>query len=136
MSTGKPSTFKSLFRYGVVSGMSFVINLGLTALLHEVFGVAEEAAYAVALITVFLTNFVMFRYYVYGRTVGAAHRQLLAYTLSAIGFRGGEYLSFLLVHTVLGVYYLAAIILVQSVSAITKFFYYRAVVFRAAPRSA
>ena len=113
------------FRWGVNTVASFVVNLGLTVVLHEVFGVRNTIAYAVALTTVFFMNFAFFRYYVFvqddPRSLGAL---FATYTASAIGFRLVEYASFVLFHTVAGVQYVVAIVLVQGTSFVAKYFYY------------
>ena len=120
------------FRWGVNTLASLVVNLGLTIGLHEGFAVDPAVAYAIALVTVFLMNFVFFRYYVFIQSeplpIGS---QFMAYTASAIGFRVVEYLSFVLLHTLLGVHYVVTIILVQGLSFVVKFFFYGRLIFRA-----
>jgi hypothetical protein len=69
------------------------------------------------------------RYYVCRASRGNFRKQLTAYFFSALGFRGLEYLSFLLVHTVVGVDYLIVIVLITGLSFVGKFFYYRNVIF-------
>jgi hypothetical protein len=54
----------------------------------------------------------------------------MMYMLSAIGFRGLEYISFLMIHTWLDVQYVVAIIEIQGCSSLVKFFYYKVAVFR------
>ena len=120
----------SFTRYALITGLSFVINLGLTVFLTEVIIFPEEASYAVALVTVFLINFFFMRYYIYVSHEGSAKRQFMFYMLSVIGFRGLEYISFLMIHTWLSVQYTLAIIEIHVCSAIVKFFYYKVVVFR------
>ena len=120
----------SFTRYVIITGLSFVINLGLTVFLTEVIIFPEEASYAVALVTVFLMNFFFMRYFIYVSREGSAKRQFMFYMLSAMGFRGLEYISFLMIHTWLSVQYALAIIEIQVCSAIVKFFYYKVVVFR------
>jgi len=124
------NTRQSFFRFCVMTVIAFGIHVGVSALLHEGFHVAEELAVAVALITVFTGNYFLQRYYVYQAREGDPRRQLLLYFLSSLGFRGAEYLSFLLVHSVIGVQYLAAYIGVLLVSFMIKFFYYGNVVFK------
>ena len=127
------------FRWGVNTVASFVVNLGMTVGLHEWLSVDPSVAYAVALLTVFLMNFVFFRYYVFSHPEPLPIRsQFMAYAGSAVGFRLAEYLCFLLVHIVFGVHYVVTIIAVQGASFIAKYFFYGAFVFRgrhSAPRS-
>lgn len=120
----------SFTRYVIITGLSFVTNLGLTVFLTEVITFPEEVSYAIALVTVFVMNFLFMRYYIYVSREGSAKRQFMMYTLSAIGFRGLEYISFLMIHTWFGVQYALAIIEIQVCSSIVKFFYYKVVVFR------
>lgn len=117
-------------RYVIITGLSFVINLGLTVLLTEVLTFPEEVSYAVALATVFIMNFFFMRYYIYISLEDSAKRQFMLYALSAIGFRGLEYISFLMIHTWLGVQYAIAVIEIQVFSGLVKFFYYKVAVFR------
>ncbi|MFC1572480.1 GtrA family protein [Candidatus Eisenbacteria bacterium] len=124
------------FRFCVLTVISFSINLGLTALLHEVFAIDERVSFAIALVVVFVVNFLMQRYYVYRAAGGSARRQLVLYLLSSLGFRGSEYLAFLLVHSVLGVHYLISVVGVLGVSFMAKFFFYGTVVFRGESKQA
>lgn len=118
-----------LVRFGLLGALSFALNLGLTALFHEVLGLAEEAAFAGALILVFAVNFASCRYVVFAGPQAEVGPQLVLYTLSALFFRGAEYLSFLLLHTWLGVPYLVAVAAVLILWFLIKFTYYGRVVF-------
>lgn len=119
------------FRWGVNTVASFVVNLAVTAGLHEGLSVRAEAAYAAGLLTVFLMNFGFFRYYVFVQQEPMPiRRQFAAYTASAVGFRVSEYLGFLLVHTILGVHYIVTMFLVQGATFVAKFFFYGQLIFR------
>lgn len=119
------------FRWGVNTVASFVVNLGVTAGLHEVLSVRAEIAYATGLLTVFLMNFAFFRYYVFVQQEPLPiRRQFAAYTASAIGFRVSEYLGFLVFHTLLGVHYIITMFIVQGATFVAKFFFYGNLVFR------
>jgi putative flippase GtrA len=121
----------SFARFCVVTGLSLGLNFGTTIVLHEVLGLAEEAAYALALLAVFATNFVFLRAYIFAAAVrGSARRQFALYALSAIGFRVFEYFAFLVLHTWLGIYYLIAMAVIQTAAFIGKYLYYGRVVFR------
>jgi putative flippase GtrA len=105
--------------------ISFVVNLGVTIGLHEGIGTRPELAYGVALITVFLMNFIFFRYYVFVQEhPSPIGQQFLIYAGSAIGFRLMEYASFFIIHSLFGLYYVTTVILVQGVAFIVKFFFY------------
>lgn len=125
---------KSFFRFCVMTGIAFGIHVGLPPLLHEVFHLSRELAGAVPLLVVFTANYFLQRYYVYQAREGDPRRQLLLYFLSSLGFRGAEYVAYLLVFKVLGVHYLAAYVGVLLVSFMIKFFYYGKFVFKG-PRS-
>ena len=120
---------RSFLRYILISVLSFVGTIGLTILLTEEVSVPEENAYAIALITVFLMNFFFMRNYIYVSKGKNITEQFALYILSAAGFRGLEFLSFLVIHTWLGVQYQIGIICIQSGSFLFKFYYYRSVVF-------
>ena len=114
-----------LFRWGVNTGASFIVNLGLTVGLHEGLGVKAELAYGVALVTVFFMNFVFFRYYVFIQEKPAPiGQQFAAYTGSALAFRLAEYAGFVIIHSFLGLHYVATVILVQGIAFVIKFFFY------------
>lgn len=119
------------FRWGVNTVASFVVNLGVTAGLHEVLSVRAEIAYAAGLLTVFFMNFGFFRYYVFVQPEPMPiRRQFAAYTASAIGFRVSEYVGFLVLHTMLGVHYIITMFVVQGATFVMKFFFYGRLVFR------
>ena len=122
-------TASTMVRFAALAGLSFVTNLGLTALLHEVCCLPEEAAFGIALLTVFAMNFLACRYVVFEGREDRPAPQLALFTLSSAGFRGAEYLAFLLVHSWLGTPYLVAVTLVLGASFVVKFFFYRLVVF-------
>ncbi|GAB4376439.1 MAG: hypothetical protein Kow0062_16700 [Acidobacteriota bacterium] len=117
-------------RFGLLGLVSFAINLAVTAGLHEIAGLAEELAYAVALGVVLVTNFAACRLWVFPDSAGSVVGQGVAFLLSSFGFRGAEYVAFLLVHTLGGVHYLLTILLVTGVSTVVKFLHYRFLVFR------
>ena len=119
----------SLVRFGMLTVWSFVASLGVTALLHEVLRCPAELAFAVALVTVFVTNFLACRYFVFPSAEGDARRQLGLFTLFSALFRGAEYLLFLLVHTLIGVHYIVAIVAIKGAIVAAKFVSYRTWIF-------
>lgn len=120
---------RSFLRFCLTTVLSMVVNFGLTIALHELARWPEELAYAVALVTVLLMNFVLLRSYVFSARHIEPGRQLALFALSTAGFRLSEYLAFLLLHTWLGMYYVLAMFLVQGTAFVTKFFYYGRLVF-------
>jgi putative flippase GtrA len=134
----RPASWISLFRgealssfqrYILSSALSFSLNIGLTAMFHEIFRVDEELAFAIALTTVTGMNFLLHRHYTF---VGGARpiiAQWAAFTASTVGFRGAEYGIFLALHQWLELVYPAAIVVVLSTSFVSKFFWFRHVIF-------
>jgi hypothetical protein len=116
---------KALFRWAQLSCASFVINFGLTVVLHEWGQMSEEAAFAMALAVVLVMNFLLMRWYVYETKAGAIWQQFGLYLCSAIVFRATEYGAFLLWHTWWGSDYRVAVVSITAISAGLKFFYYR-----------
>jgi len=121
---------RSVVRFGMLSVMSFTLNMGTAALLHEVLGVREELSVLVAFVTVFVTNFIACRYFVFESTERGFFRQLAEFALSTGVFRASEYGCFLLLHSVLGVPYLLALLAVIGVSFVVKFVFYQSFVFK------
>jgi len=119
------SMVKAAVRYAQVSCLSFVVNIGLTIFLHEVCAVPEEIAFAVAIVVVFLMNFTAMRHYIYKGSSGPLGGQFATFAVSSIGFRGTEYLGFLVLHSWLGFDYRVVVVGVTGVSAGVKFLYYK-----------
>ena len=97
------------------------VNLGLTVLLHELLHVAEELAYAVALILVFSMNFLLSRHVVFSSASGNSVRQAVLFGISTLLFRSLEYLLFLFFHAALGLWYVGVIIGVSLPMMLIKF---------------
>jgi putative flippase GtrA len=108
-----------------MSGLSFLVNSGLTIFVHEILGAPTEFAFALALLTVFIMNFYLLRYYVYQGADNPAGQQFLEYASSAISFRGLEYLSFLLLHTWFDYEYKLVLVSILLISSIVKFLWYQ-----------
>ena len=115
-------------RYLVMSGMSAVLSLGVPFALHEGFTVRPDIAVAIGLGTAFVVNFVTAKLFVFKRR-GPIKAQLGRYTFVSFMFRSGEYLSFLLLHSVFGVQYMIANASVLLLSFCLKFFVYKIFVF-------
>lgn len=126
----------SALRYLTQSGMSFGLSFGVTVGLHELGGVPKEVAYAVALCVITLFNFLGFRHFVYRTADAALMKQFLAYLASCAGFRLTEYCTFVVLERWVGVPYTLALVGVQGMSFVLKFFVYRRVVFNAESSSA
>lgn len=116
--SGKPA------RYLLLSALSFALTLGITAALREWFGVAPEIAFAVALATVFLTNFAGMRWWVFRGTRRPIIVQFMGFGLSSLSFRGLEYCGYLLLYRVVGIPYFAAAVTTIGISFIVKYAVY------------
>lgn len=113
-----------LLRFGVSSGASAAVSLGLPVFLHEIFGVEQKVAVAISQCSVLLLNFLMIRVFVF-RSERAAKRDLSYYIGSAVAFRGLEYLLFLALFELAGLFYFTALLLTLGTSTLVKFFWYR-----------
>ena len=113
----------------MMTGTSFGANIGLTVFFHEYLGLTETTSFGVTLFIVFLSNFFLMRYYVYGASNTSPRRQFSLYLASSLGFRGLEYVSFLVVHTLLNIQYIIGIVGVLGGSFLVKFIWYRKIVF-------
>lgn len=118
-----------LARFIAVSALGLALNLAITITVHEVLGGSEETAFAVAIVTVFVLNFLACRYFIFDAARGDPRRQFLGFLMSSGLFRVLQYAGFLLVHTVLHVQYLVAAILVLGFTFFAKFSFYGNVVF-------
>lgn len=119
-----------LVGFGGLSVLSSVLNVGLTVALVEIWSVGPEVAFAVGLLTVMLTSFVIMRFVIFKSRGVSVLRQLGLYIPSTFGFRATEYVLFIVVHTLLGTPYQVAVVGILLVSAAGKFFFYRHLVFR------
>ena len=111
-------------RYLLLSALSFALTLGITAGLREWFGVPPEISFAVALVTVFLTNFAGMRWWVFRGTQRPVVYQFMGFGLSSLAFRGLEYCGYLLLYRVAGIPYLAAAVATIGISFVVKYAVY------------
>ena len=116
-------------RYTIVGGLSFSLNIGLTMFLHEIFGVAEQIAFAIALVTVFIINFVLARQVIFNAD-GLIYPQFIRFIGTSIVVRGGEYVLFLTLLSLTDVNYIIIVTFVSIISFILKFFVYKILVFK------
>jgi putative flippase GtrA len=120
-----------MVRFGLLGVASFFVNLGLTAFFHEVLRWRAEIAFAVPLAIVLVLNFLACRHLVFEATGDGTGSQLLRFVVSSLGFRSAEWVAFVIIHSIAGMYYLSAVVVVLLVSFFVKFFFFRSVVFRA-----
>ncbi|HEY8000574.1 MAG: GtrA family protein [Vicinamibacteria bacterium] len=124
-------------RYALASAFSFFFVIGCTAALHEVVGLSETLAPALALVLAFVVNFALLRGFVFPGQSAPVGRQLAETAVTSLAFRALEYGIFLVLHLGFDVNYLIATGGSVCVSALGKYFVYREIVFnRARDRSA
>lgn len=116
-------------RYAVASAFSFVFVIGATAGLHEIVGLSETLAPAVALVAAFAVNFALLRLWVFPGQEATIGRQLIETAIASALFRAFEYGIFLGLHLGVGINYLVATGASVCISALGKFFVYREIVF-------
>jgi putative flippase GtrA len=116
-------------RYAIASAFSFCFVIGATAGLHELAGLSETLAPAVALVAAFVINFALLRAWVFPGQEAPLGRQMLETAAASLLFRALEYGLFLALHLGLGIDYLIATGASVCLSALGKFFVYREIVF-------
>jgi putative flippase GtrA len=124
-----PATAKQISGFGAVGALTFAANLAVTAGLHELAGLNVEISYAGGYTTALFVSFLLCRYTIFSATTENPFRQFAIFAISSILFRGLEYIASVLCYKFFGMQYLLAMVLVQSLTFIIKFFYYRTVVF-------
>jgi putative flippase GtrA len=115
-------------KYAGVGVLSFATNLSITAMLHELLGVPAELAFAAALATVIALNYILARRFIYSSS-GPVLTELSRFLGATAGFRIMEYVMFLAFHSLLGINYLVSIMLLTSISFVSKYFAYKHLVF-------
>jgi putative flippase GtrA len=129
------SALAELPRYALASAFSFAFVIGSTAALHELVGLSETLAPALALILAFVVNFTLLRTWVFAGQSAPVGRQMAETAVTSLLFRVLEYGLFLIGHLALGVDYLIATGASVCISALAKFFVYREIVFNRARAS-
>ncbi len=115
--------------FAVLSAVSFVGYLGLTALFHEVLNISTWLSVPIAMTCMTLFNFVTLRLFIFDNHAGRWTVQLAGFLASIVGFRAAEYACFLLLSGVLSIPYLPAYAGILLVSAVCKFVFLRQVLF-------
>ena len=123
--TSPSPLLRSVLRSLLASAFCFAFNMATLITLVESFDVQKEVAFATSQIVIFFTSFVLLRYYVYNSRGSGILAQFAAYAVSALAFRGSEYVAFLVLHTWLGGEYRLCAIGILATSTIVKFLYYR-----------
>ena len=118
------------FRFAVSAAAGFGMGIFWAWLFHEKVGWSEELAVALSILAVSIQNFLVFLNYVFKPKRRMKSNVLAAgFVLSIIGFRGVEYLIFLLLHTLMGFQYLVVLVVVRAGLTTLKFLFYRNTLF-------
>lgn len=117
-------------RFGLLSAVSFSLNLGVTVGLTEAAGVSSYLSVALAMVATTATNFLLLRYFVFPGSRQGWLKQLAGFVGSIAGFRIGEYLAFIALHGGLGWHYLPVYASILVVSLVGKFLLLRRTVFK------
>jgi len=126
-------TVRRLVQLGGLAGLSMALNLGVTFLAHEAFGLPEHIAYATALVVVLVVNFLVLRHGIFKSQKRSAFQQGVLFLACSILFRGLEYATWLPVFHLFerhGIHYLFANISVSMVFTLAKYAFYGMTVFR------
>lgn len=84
----RPATWVQLFKFGIVGGLGYLINLAVFALLAEGFGIHHAIAAVGAFCVAVTNNFLLNRYWTFGPGDGPAHFQaarFFAVSLASLG---------------------------------------------------
>lgn len=117
-------------RFALLSGLSFVVNLSTTYLLHEWVGWSSLVAVPIAMAIVTVMNFCVLRGFVFSGDGRGWWAQFAYFVLSIAGFRVAEYAAFVLLHGVLSSPYLITYAGILAASLVCKFLFLRGTVFR------
>jgi putative flippase GtrA len=124
----KRRSVAEIARFGVATGITACITLGVPVALHEGFSIDERVAVAVALAVAFVVNFFTTRLFVF-QSRGDSRQELWRFLGVNLGFRVTEYGLFLLLFS-LGLVYVVAQFIVLALSFVLKFIVQRRFVYR------
>jgi len=118
------------FRFALSAVAGFGMGIFWALFFHEKVGWSEELAAALSILLVSIQNFLVFLGYVFKPDRRMQFKTLATgFALSVAGFRGVEYLIFLLLHTLMGFQYLVVLVVVRIGLMGVKFFFYRSTLF-------
>jgi putative flippase GtrA len=111
-------------RFLLATAASAGVSLGLPIMFREIFRVTPEVGVPVAFVIAFFVSLLTTRRFVFASPNGF-WRDFGVFSLSTACFRGAEYVAFLFLYRIAGVYYAAALGMVLTISAVAKFIWYR-----------
>jgi putative flippase GtrA len=113
-----------MLRFAIATGISAVVSVSFPVILHEFLHVEQKLAVGISQASVLLLNFTTLHLFVF-RANGGGQRVMFRYLVSAFAFRGLEYLGFLLLFELAGLFYLTALVIVLVLGTGIKFVWYR-----------
>ncbi len=125
-----PIDSRRFVRYVGAGAVTFGVNLGLTTLLHEIFGVHPNIAVAVSLVVVWLANFFAARHYIFESVEQDASHQALRFAVAAAFMRVAEYVLFLFFFELLSLDYRVGLTAAMGSVFVLKYFVYGTFVFK------
>lgn len=123
--------FHKVTLFGVISGISLLLTLVLTAFFHELIALGEKTSYAITLVLIFVWNFVLVRRWIYPATRFrlSVRNQLLRSIAISVASRTCEWGGYSLLVTYTTMPYLLAVFLVAVSSFLSKFYFLNRYVF-------
>jgi putative flippase GtrA len=117
-----------LIRYLLLTGLSIFLVFSVTFVSHELLGLSENVAVAIALFVAFVVNFSTAKFIVF-RSSGCWKKQALKFLVVSVSFRASEYLGFYILFNVFQIHYILALGIVLMLSLVFKFITYKYWVF-------
>ncbi|MDD4734568.1 MAG: GtrA family protein [Kiritimatiellae bacterium] len=120
----------------VLTLLSMCLNFGGTFFLHEFLHLDPRFSFALVLAIAYVMNFLLARFWVFSSAQMTIGKQLTRFLATSLCFRIGEYLTFTLLYTYLGLWYLLAVFISLCSFYAVKFLTYRFFVFKPHGRGA
>jgi putative flippase GtrA len=80
----QPANWLQLFRFGLVGGVGFIVNLAVYALCVHSISLDYRAANVAAWLVAVMNNFVLNRHWTFDARAGRAHRQAMRFLLVSL----------------------------------------------------
>ena len=119
-----------LARYFLLGGIGFGLGLFLSWNFHENLNLSEPVSVALTVIILFFFNFFMARSFIF-KDRDNLLKQAAKFIAISLTMRGAEYILFLILFYVFGIYYLVSYMTAIAVIYLPKYFLYKTVVFNA-----
>lgn len=119
-----------VLRFGSGAALSFCSTLMITYMATEWLKLAEELSFAISLVTVFFINFFYLRVFVFRSMSSPWESQMRDFFLASIGFRGAEYIAFVILLNSLQLHYLISVVSVLAASFLIKYVFFHRTIFK------